>query len=478
MDPHVSIIVSGWNVIRLALTSHGIEIRLSNHERTMHLGFTVWPSGFHPAGWRLPESVDDGYSNPAFLRQLAETAERGKFDFFFIGDQLVARPDLQHQRPNHVLRPEALTLAGFIAASTSHIGIVATVNVTYADPFSVARATATLDHLSGGRIAWNVVTGELDEAAANFNRKSHWDNSRRYDSAEEFVEVVKKLWDSWEDGARIADKETGDFIDAAKVHKIDHAGEFFSVAGPLNVERPVQGQIPLVNAGRSERSLEFGAKYSDMKFTNSTALDLPDAKAYYDDTKRRLAAFGRTPDQQLVIPGIVVYTGETTEQAQELYSRIHDRSLAPIDLGGLGNALGVELTGFDTDTPVSRVEALHHLTSEARQVLDDAVWQYGGDDITLAQLYLSFHRRWNFREVVGNPQHVADVLEEWFLGHAADGFMIFPPHLPGALDDFVDLVVPELQRRGLYRTEYQETTLRERFGLARPASAFESSVTP
>ncbi len=174
--------------------------------RQLHLGFTIWPSGFHPAGWRLPEAAVDGHTNPRLLAQLAQTAERGKFDFFFIGDQVIGLPERQRDHPNQVLRPEALSFAGFIAASTERIGIVTTVNTTYADPFTVARATATLDHLSGGRIGWNVVTGEADEAAANYGRKEHWDNARRYEWATEFVEVVKGLWDSWEDGARISDK--------------------------------------------------------------------------------------------------------------------------------------------------------------------------------------------------------------------------------------------------------------------------------
>lgn len=442
----------------------------------MHLGFTIWPSGFHPAGWRLPEAAADGYANASFLRQMAQTAERGKFDFFFIGDQLVARPDLQHLRPNHVLRPEALTLAGFVAAATSHIGIVATVNVTYADPYAVARATATLDHLSEGRIAWNVVTGELDEAAANFSRKTHWDNERRYESAAEFVDVVKRLWDSWEDGARIADKASGEFLDPRLVHSIDHHGEFFDIAGPLNVERPVQGQIPLVNAGRSEASLEFGAKYSDIKFTNSSALGLDGAREYYRQTKDRLVAYGRAPESQAIIPGVVVYAAPTTAQAQQLYRRIHDLSNAPIDLVALSDALGNDVAGLDPQTPIDRVPGIAELSGQPRIIVDDAVEQFGSQAITLRQLYLSYHRRWNFREIVGDPVTIADVLEEWFEAGAADGFMIFPPYLPGGLDAFVDLVIPELQRRGLFRTEYAESTLRERFGLSRPGSIFDRTA--
>lgn len=295
---------------------------MSDTKRQLHLGFTIWPAGFHPAGWRLPEARADGNSNREFFKRMAQLAEKGKFDFFFIGDQVVGLPEWQYERPNHVLRPEALSTAGFIAGVTEKIGIVTTVNVTYADPYSVARATATLDHLSGGRIGWNIVTGEAEAAAGNYNRKEHWDNERRYDWAEEFVEIVKGLWDSYEDDALVADVATGVFIDETKVHRVDYKGEFFSVVGPLNAERPTQGQIPIVNAGRSDRSIELGARFSDIKFTNSSTLGLEGAKAYYADLKERVRREGRSPDEQFIIPGIVVYTAKTDEEAFDLYARI------------------------------------------------------------------------------------------------------------------------------------------------------------
>jgi len=441
-------------------------------KRQLHLGFTIWPSGFHPAGWRLPEARTDGYSNPDLLREMALVAERGKFDFYFIGDQLIGLPEWQYERPNQVLRPEALSFAGYIAGVTSKIGIVATVNTTYADPFTVARATATLDHLSKGRIGWNVVTGEAEAAAANYGRKEHWRSEQRYEWATEFTEVVTKLWDSWEDGARISDREDGRFIDESKVHRISHRGHFFNVDGPLNVERPVQGQIPIVNAGRSDGSVEFGARFSDIKFTNSSTFGLAGAKAYYARLKQRVAAYGRDPELQFIIPGLAVYTAETAAEAHALYRRIQELSVADFDASALTKALGVELTGHKPDARVSQIEALASLDDDKRAIVDEARELFDRPDPTLREILLSYRRRSYFKEVVGDPRRIADVMEQWFTERAADGFMIFPPYLPGSATAFVDLVVPELQRRGLFRKEYSGTTLRDHFGLPRPDNRF------
>lgn len=209
----------------------------------------------------------------------------------------------QFANPNEVLRPEALTLASHIAAVTTHIGLITTVNTTYSDPYNVARATATIDHLSAGRVGLNIVTGKNVEAARNFGRDQHWDNDRRYDWAAEYIQVLQLLWDSWEDDARVADPTTGQFVDSDRVHQIGFKGEFFTVDGPLNVQRPVQGRLPIINAGASERSRDLGARFSDLRFTNSSTLGLDGARAYYADLKSRLPAYGRTADDQLVIPG-------------------------------------------------------------------------------------------------------------------------------------------------------------------------------
>jgi len=445
-------------------------------DRRMHLGLTIWPTGFHPAAWRLAGSHSDGNSNPQLLRQAAQTAERGVFDFFFIGDRLVGLTGSQFANPNEVLRPEALTLASHIAAVTTRIGLITTVNTTYSDPYNVARATATIDHLSGGRVGLNIVTGKNVEAARNFGRDQHWDNDRRYDWAAEYIQVLQMLWDSWEDDARIADADTGRFVDPDRVHAIDFKGEFFSVDGPLNIERPVQGRLPIINAGASERSRELGARYSDLRFTNSSTLGLEGARAYYDDLKSRLPRYGRTSAEQLIVPGVAVYVEDTDAAAREQYSTLqHLLQTGPAGRAKLSEAVGVDLSGHPDDARLGDVVDLTASSPGTRAVVSAAADLYGHDDLTLAEVTAAVVRGGMFKEVVGSPTRVADTLEEWFTTGAADGFMIFPPRVPYNIERFVDLVVPELQRRGLHRREYTGTTLRDHLGLTRPASQF---VTP
>ena len=329
---------------------------MSDFRKHIRLGFSIWATGFHPAGWRLPEARFDGTFDPNFLSQMARLSERGKLDFFFIGDRVVGLPETQAEHPNLVLRPEALTLASYVAAVTERIGIVTTVNTTYSDPFNVARATATADHLSGGRLAFNIVTGRDPEAAANFGRSEHWGTDHRFDNAVEFIEIVKRLWDSWEDDALVGDKASGQFINPAAVHRINYKGEHYSVAGPLNIARPPQGQIPLLTAGASDRSKDFGAQFADVRF--GTALHLEPAKAYYADIKRRLAAYGRNPDDQALVTGIAVYVGHTAREAHDKYREIQNLTVTNYDLTALSGALGVDLTGYRLDTPISEVEEL------------------------------------------------------------------------------------------------------------------------
>lgn len=449
---------------------------MSEHRR-MHLGLTIWPTGFHPAAWRLPGSFSDGNFNPAMLRHAAQTAERGVFDFFFIGDRLVGLTDSQFANPNEVLRPEALTFASHIAAVTERIGLITTVNTTYSDPYNVARATATIDHLSGGRVGLNIVTGKNVEAARNFGRDQHWDNERRYDWAAEYIEVLQLLWDSWEDDARVADTSTGQFVDPNLVHQIAYRGEFFSVDGPLNIERPVQGRLPIVNAGASERSRELGARFSDLRFTNSSTLGLEGARAYYDDLKSRLADHGRAPEDQLIIPGVAVYVEETDSAAHEQYSTLQRLLVTgPAGRAKLSAALGVDLSAHPDDARLSDLVDLAVLPVRAHDILSSAASLYGTDDLTLAQVTAALVRGAMFKEVVGSPTRVADVLEEWFSAGAADGFMIFPPRVPYHIERFVDLVVPELQRRGLHRREYTGSTLRNHLGLPRPVSTFTATA--
>ena len=446
---------------------------MSEPSRRMHLGLTIWPTGFHPVAWRISGARSDGNSNPALLQQAARTAERGLFDFFFIGDRLVGLTASQFAAPNEVLRPEALTLASNIAGVTERIGLITTINTTYSDPYNVARATATIDHLSRGRVGLNIVTGKNVEAARNFGRDQHWDNDRRYDWATEYIQVLRLLWDSWEDDARVADPVTGQFVDPERVHRIDFRGEFFSVDGPLNVERPVQGQLPIVNAGASERSRELGAEYSDLRFTNSSQFGLAGARAYYADLKSRLPKYGREPADQLIIPGMAIYVDETERAAQATYSTLQGLlETGPAGRAQLSKVLGTDVAEARGDAPLGDVVELAGLAPEASRLVESARELYGRDRVTVAEVTASLVRNGLFKEVVGSPTQVADVLEEWFETGAADGFMIFPPRVPHGIEAFVDLVVPELQRRGLHHREYAGTTLRDHLGLRRPRNRF------
>lgn len=434
------------------------------------LGFSIWATGFHPAGWRLPEARVDGTFDRIFLRDMAQLAERGKLDFFFIGDRVVGLPETQAEHPNLVLRPEALTLAAYVAAVTEKIGIVTTVNTTYSDPFNVARATATADHLSGGRLAFNVVTGRDPEAAANFGRDAHWDTDQRFDNAFEYIEIVKSLWDSWEDDALVGDKAAGQFIDPQKVHRIDYKGEHFQVAGPLNIARPPQGQIPLLTAGASDRSKEFGARFADIRFGGSFHIDY--AKTYYRDIKSRLAQYGRAQDDQALVAGMSIYVGRTLADAHAQYREIQELSTANNDLSKLGTALGVDLSRHGPETPLDDVEELSGINENGRRIVEQAKLGFGEDRLTLREVNLYFRRSGGHAEVVGDAKTVADVFERWFEERAADGFILFPPYLPGSAELFVELVVPELQRRGLFRTEYEGNTFRDHFSLKKPENIY------
>lgn len=436
-------------------------------QRQMHLGLFLFATGYHPAGWRLPEAVADGAFDPEFLKQVAQKLERAKFDFFFLGDRLASAAEEQFTFPSQMVRLEPFTMLAYLAAVTENIGLIVTVNTTYAEPYHVARMTASLDYLSRGRLAWNVVTGADPRAALNFSREKHWDNAKRYDYANEFVEVVKRLWDSWEDDAFVLDKATGVFVDESKVHAIRHSGDHFSVLGPLNVARPPQGQIPLLSAGTSERSQELGARFSTAIFTGEVLLE--EARQFYADVKSKLARYGRKPDELFVLPGLVPLVGRTQEEAHAKYRELSSLLVTDFDLTPLSHRLGIDLSGCPLDGPLPDLSLSSHPGDKARRLVELAQRAAGHEDITVRELFYYFAATARGHLlIVGDPERIADQMEEWFAREAADGFNICPPYMPGGLDLFVDLVVPVLQRRGLFRTEYEAGTFRGHFGLARP----------
>jgi N-acetyl-S-(2-succino)cysteine monooxygenase len=365
------------------------------------------------------------------------------------------------------VRFEPLTLLSALSAVTEHIGLVATASTTYNEPYHLARKFASLDHLSGGRAGWNIVTSSQDAEARNFNRDHHMDHALRYERAREFVRVTTGLWDSWDDDAFLRDKESGVYVDPDKVHVLNHKDKHFSVRGPLNVARPVQGYPVLVQAGASEDGQDFAAQAAEVIFTAQPTL--AEAQAFYAGIKGRLAKYGRSPDQLKIMPGIFAVVGQTEQEAKEKYDQLQDLIDPIVGLSLLSGLVGnVDLSGYPLDGPLPELPETNNNKSRLKLVQDLA----GREKLTIRQLYLAVAGARGHRTIWGTPVQIADQLEEWFINDAADGFNIMPPYLPGGLDDFVELVVPELRRRGLFRTEYEGRTLRENLGLIRPTSQF------
>ena len=435
---------------------------MTDSKRQMHLGVFVQAAGHHVAGWRLPEA-EAGAENLDLIQCIAATAERGKFDLFFLADGLTTTKDAH---PSMVARFEPMTLLSALAMSTRRIGLAATVSTTYGEPFHVARAFASLDHLSRGRAGWNVVTTSYARSAANFSRGTHPEHSERYAIAREFVEVAKGLWDSWEDGAFVMDKATGTYFEPDKLHLLEHEGKYFSVKGPLNSSRSPQGHPIVIQAGSSDPGQELAAETADVVFTAQQSFE--DAKAFYDELKARLPRYGRQPDQLHVMPGVFPVIGRTEQEALDKLKLLQGWADPAASLALVSERLGHDISGYPMDEPLPDLPLSDQLKSRSKLLADLA----RRENLTLGELVAVVASARGHRMVRGTPEQVADQLEDWFVGGAADGFNIMPPYFPGGLDDFVDLVVPILQERGLFRTDYTGTTLRDHLGLARPENRY------
>jgi alkanesulfonate monooxygenase len=434
------------------------------NKRQIRLGVSMIGMGYHLAAWRHPDATPGGNMNLHHFVRTVQAAERGLFDMAFLADGVGIR---FHDEPAGALSRtcknvqfEPLTLLSALAMVTSRIGLVATASTTYNEPYHVARKFASLDHISGGRAGWNVVTSVTDMEAQNFNRDKAPGYDLRYDRAAEFVEVVRGLWESWEDDAFIRDKAAGLNYDPDKLHVLNHQGAHFQVRGPLNVERTPQGAPIIVQAGASEPGRELAAATADVVYAASQRLE--DARAYYADVKGRMARYGRDPDSLKIMPGIMAIPGRTRQEAQDRYDVLQELVQPLVGLGALSNYLG-DLSAFPLDGPVPE-PTNRRMHSRAQIFLDIA----RRGNLTIRELYLSIAGGNGHRLVIGTPADIADAMEEWFTGGGADGFNILPPYLPGGLEDVVEMVVPELQRRGLYRTAYEGTTLREHLGAAWP----------
>ncbi|HEV2301804.1 MAG TPA: LLM class flavin-dependent oxidoreductase [Stellaceae bacterium] len=426
-------------------------------QRQMHLGVFVLGTGNHSAGWRW-EGAATSNNELGVIEEIARIAERGMFDILFVSDGLVMDPG---DHPSFLCRFEPTSLISALAMKTRHIGLGATVSTSFSEPYNVARTFGSIDHLSQGRAAWNVVTSTAQKAALNFSREAHMDHELRYAVANEFVDVVRGLWDCWADGAIVADKKSGQFIDAAKVRPLDHKGRFFQVKGPINMARCPQGHPVIIQAGGSPSGLELAARTADVVF--SVVQDLDRAKAAYADLKGRLAKYGRAPDEVAVLPGMMPIIGASEEEAKEKLSLLQSWLTPTNAVTLVTDRIGYDVTGHPLDAPVPAPPAGEGSRAFSRVLFEKA----RRENMTLRDLYNLTAAARGHWVLCGTPKTIADTLEEWFIEGAADGYNVLPPYFPGAFDDFVDLVVPELQRRGLFRREYEGRTLRDHFGLKR-----------
>lgn len=430
----------------------------------LHLNAFLMGVGHHEAAWRLPESDPFAATDVEHFKRLARIAERGKLDSLFLADSPVLWNSIG-RRPAGTLEPTVLLTA--LAGATDHIGLIATASTTYNEPFNLARRFASLDHISGGRAGWNIVTTAGVEAARNFNLDELPTHRDRYERAAEFVEVSLKLWDSWDDAAPLGDKAGGRWGDDALLYPPEHSGRHFRVAGPLNVPRSPQGYPLLVQAGSSEDGKELAARYAEAVFTAQQTL--AEARAFYGDLKRRVAALGRDPSGVKILPGIVPAIGSTEAEARALEDEL-DRLIVPgYALRQLASTLRVAPEDLDLDRQLPADLPSEDEIEGAKSRYTLVVTLARRERLTVRQLIGRLGGGRGHRTFAGTPEQVAAAIEEWYRAGAADGFNIMPPVLPSGLEAFVDHVVPILQRRGLFRTEYTGTTLRDHYGLPRPA---------
>lgn len=433
---------------------------------TLRLGAFFYATGHHVAGWRHPSSEADGGLNLARYIGWAQRAEAAKFDLVFLEDGTGIRDTnlRSSERTARSAHFEPVTLLSALAAVTNRIGLVATTSTSFNEPYNVARRFASLDHLSGGRAGWNLVTSTTDAEAANFGNDRIARHTDRYERAEEFADVVLGLWNSWDDGAVVIDRESGQFSKPDGFRPLNHRGTHFEVRGPLNISRTPQGQPVLVQAGSSGPGKDLAARTAEIVFTANQTL--AEAAEFYGDLKARLPRFGRTADDLKVMPGLFPVVGRSEAEARAKFEALQDLIDPVVGLALLERMVGgFDLSGFDPDGPVPELPEAEGAKSR-QQLMFDLARREG---LTLRQLYLRIAGARGHSQIIGTPAQIADEMEERFRAYGADGFNIMPATLPGGLDDFIELVLPELRRRGLFRHEYEGTTLRAHLGTRPPA---------
>lgn len=434
----------------------------SRPRRQLRLGLFVQALGHHVGGWRHPEAKGSP-TDIDWFGWIAETAERGGFDMFFVGDALATSV---HRLPSTMSRLEPLTLLAALAGRTRHIGLAATASTTFDQPFHLARALASIDHISHGRAAWNVVTSFSEGAARNFSREDLPSHADRYALAREFLEVTHALWDGWEEGAIVGDKARGIYADDDKIHPANHRGEHFSVEGPLNIARSPQGRPVIIEAGSSAAGQRLAAQTAEVVFTAAATLE--EGQAFYRSQKRLVAAAGRNPDHLLVLPGVMPIVGHDRAEAQRTWEQLNQWVDIDNGIQQLSARFGFDLSAYPLDGPVPEVGEVEGGQSRVRLLTDLAA----REGLTLRQLAAVAAGSRGHRVVVGDANDIADDFENWLEQGGADGFNVMPAVLPGQLELFVDLVIPELRRRGLFRENYEFDTLRENLGLPSVAENF------
>ena len=435
--------------------------------RQMKLGAFMRPTTIHTGAWRYPGAQADANFNLAAITRFAQRLEDAKFDAFFMADHLaVLNMPVEALRRSHTVTSfDPLTLLPALAVQTRHLGLIATASTTFEPPYMIARRFASLDHISGGRAGWNIVTTSNPDAALNFGLDEHMEHDERYARAREFFDVVTGLWDSFADDAFIRDVESGLFFEPEKMRAINHKGKYLSVRGPLNIARPVQGWPVIVQAGASEAGRQLAAETAELIFAAGGRLE--DDQAFYADVKGRAEKAGRDPESLKILPGAFVVVGETDDEARDkrlkLDSFVHYESA----IASLSIALGVDASRFDPDGPLPEIPP----TNQSRSGQARTIALARRENLTVRQLAqrLGGYAGAGF---VGSVKTVADGLERWFVERGCDGFNVMFPYVPEGLEDFVTKVVPELQRRGLFRREYEGPTLRDNLGLKRPANRF------
>lgn len=440
----------------------------------LKLGTFVYTFGFHPAAWLHPGSDVHGANDLTHLKKVAQISEAAKLDFMFFADSPAAAigdPAALARQPTKMNRFEPITAITALSQHTEKLGFVATASTSYYEPYNIARLFASADHMSGGRMCWNVVTSDHDETGYNYNREGLPPHAERYERCEEFVDVVFGLWDSYEPDALLLDRDSGIYHDQHKLHELNHNGKHFQVRGPLNIARTPQGRPVIAQAGGSEPGMELAARTAEMVF--SLASNIDKNRAFYANVKGRMAKYGRHEDDLKIMPGIVINVGETEAEAEAKAQQLVDLMHPDVGLLMLQEFLEADLRGVDLDKPFP----MERMPQKAKgsKALFDELKEFVTQGHTMRELITHYARRHTGNGLTGTPVQIADFMQEWFETRAADGFILMFPTLPSSLEDFTRLVVPELRRRGLFREEYEAGTLRGNLGISEPGNRYTLS---